>query len=144
MTAYPSGMVLADTSTFHIANRVPAVRVVLDNLTERYLLATCAPVDLELGQSARTARDYKAVAGLRARLLIDLPLTEQVTARAREVQGMLADRGMHRGIGRADLLIAAAAELHGAMVLHYDRDYDRIAGVSHQRTDWAMPAGPVT
>lgn len=143
MTTYPPGMVLADTSAFHIANRVPAVRGVLNNLAERYLLATCVPVDLELGQSARTVRDFQAVAGLRARLLIDLPLTEQVAARAREVQGMLAARGLHRGIGRADLLIAAAAELHGATVLHYDRDYDRIARVSSQPTDWVMPAGLV-
>jgi predicted nucleic acid-binding protein len=40
-----------------------------------------------------------------------------------------------------DLLIAAAAELAGLVVLHYDRDYDRIAKVTGQRTKWIVEAG---
>lgn len=136
---FPAGLVLADTSAVHVAGRDAGVRELLENLAERYLLATCAPVDLELGQSARNAADWEALAKTRAGLLVELPLTGQVTARARQVQGLLAGNGLHRGIGRADLLIAAAAEVHGATVLHYDRDYDRIASISRQNTTWVIP-----
>ena len=43
----------------------------------------------------------------------------------------------------ADLLIAAAAEVAGLVVLHYDRDFDLIAKVTAQRTEWIVPAGTV-
>jgi predicted nucleic acid-binding protein len=35
--------------------------------------------------------------------------------------------------------ITATAEAHGAMVLHYDRDYDLIAEVTGQPTAWVVP-----
>jgi hypothetical protein len=40
-----------------------------------------------------------------------------------------------------DLLIAAAAEVAGLVVLHYDRDYHRIATVTGQPCEWVVPAG---
>jgi predicted nucleic acid-binding protein len=40
-----------------------------------------------------------------------------------------------------DLVIAAAAEAAGLAVLHYDDDYDRIASVTRQPTEWVAPAG---
>jgi len=40
-----------------------------------------------------------------------------------------------------DLIIAAAAERGGLVVLHYDRDVDRIADVTHQPMEWVVPAG---
>jgi predicted nucleic acid-binding protein len=40
-----------------------------------------------------------------------------------------------------DLLIAATAEKAGLTVLHYDRDYDRIAEVTGQPTEWVVEAG---
>jgi hypothetical protein len=40
------------------------------------------------------------------------------------------------------LLTAAAAEQHyGASVLHYDGDFDHIAAVTRQATDWIVPRG---
>lgn len=53
---------------------------------------------------------------------------------------MLASRGQHR-LPIMDLLIAATAEVHGATVLHHDRDFDRIADVTGQVTRWIVPAG---
>jgi predicted nucleic acid-binding protein len=41
----------------------------------------------------------------------------------------------------ADLLIAATAERHGVTVLHYDADYDLIAEVTGQLTQWVVPRG---
>jgi predicted nucleic acid-binding protein len=53
--------------------------------------------------------------------------------RALQVQRLLA---AHRGNGHRrpipDLIIAAAAELHGAEVLHVDSDYEMIAEVTGQ------------
>ena len=40
-----------------------------------------------------------------------------------------------------DLVIAAAAEAAGLSVLHYDSDYDRIAAVTNQPTEWIAPLG---
>lgn len=52
-------------------------------------------------------------------------------------------RSQQRGAKIADLLIAAAAEVAGLVVLHYDRDFDLIAKVTAQRTEWIVPAGTV-
>ncbi len=54
---------------------------------------------------------------------------------------LLAERGEHRSVPIADLLIAAAAAAAGLVVLHYDRDYERIAEVTGQPVEWIVPAG---
>jgi hypothetical protein len=48
-----------------------------------------------------------------------------------------------RGRKVPDLLIAAAAEAPGLTVLHYDADFDRIAAVTGQPTEWVVAAGTV-
>ena len=60
-----------------------------------------------------------------------------------EVQDALALRSQQRGAKIADLLIAAAAEAAGLVVLHYDRDFELIADVTHQPVEWIVPAGSV-
>ena len=55
-----------------------------------------------------------------------------IEGRALAVQLLLADRGMHRGPSIPDLIIAATAELAGLIVLHVDKDFDVIAGVTGQ------------
>jgi hypothetical protein len=59
------------------------------------------------------------------------------------VQDALAERSQQRGAKIVDLLIAAAAEAAGLVVLHYDRDFDLIAGITGQPTEWIVPAGTV-
>jgi len=61
--------------------------------------------------------------------------------RALQVAGLMADAGQHRGAKPPELIIAAAAEARGLVVLHYDKDYDRIAAVTRQPTRWVAPAG---
>jgi predicted nucleic acid-binding protein len=39
--------------------------------------------------------------------------------------------------------LAAAAELAGLTVLHYDDDFDRIAAVTGQRCEWVVPSGSI-
>lgn len=63
-------------------------------------------------------------------------LTPAIEDRAVEVLGLLADRGQHRAPSIPDLLIAATAELAGLTVLHCDKDYDLIAGVTGQSAEW--------
>lgn len=46
----------------------------------------------------------------------------------------LASANQHRPFRLPDLIIAATAECGGAMVLHYDDAYDRVAGVTGQAT----------
>ncbi len=71
-------------------------------------------------------------------------MDQAVLDRAVEVQDSLADRSQQRGVKIADLLIAAAAEAAGLVVLHYDHDFDVIAGVTGQPTEWILPAGLVS
>jgi predicted nucleic acid-binding protein len=70
-----------------------------------------------------------------------VPMSDGVWGRAREVQLLLAANGEHRRVPPADLLIAATAELAGVPLLHYDRDYERIAAVSGQEQSWFVPDG---
>lgn len=50
-------------------------------------------------------------------------------------------RGLHRTVKLGDLVIAAAAEHAGLVVLHYDLDFERIAGITDQPMEWVVPAG---
>jgi predicted nucleic acid-binding protein len=55
---------------------------------------------------------------------------------------LLAEQGHHwRPI--PDLIIAAAAEVHGLRLLHYDKDFDTIASVTDQHTEWVVERGSV-
>ncbi|ORA02826.1 VapC toxin family PIN domain ribonuclease, partial [Mycobacterium angelicum] len=47
----------------------------------------------------------------------------------------------HRSVKIADLVIAAAAELSGTIVWHYDENYDRVAAITGQPTEWIVPRG---
>ena len=69
-----------------------------------------------------------------------VPLTQEIFDRAVVVQGELAKRGQHR-LPIPDLIVAAAAEAAGLKVLHYDADFDRIAAVTAQETEWVVPRG---
>jgi predicted nucleic acid-binding protein len=73
----------------------------------------------------------------------DLPLGPAVFRRAKQVQQELAARGQHRGPGIPDLVIAACAEIHDAVIVHYDRDFDTIATVTAQESRWLVPAGSI-
>ena len=105
------------------------------------LVATCPIVDLEVLYSARSLDDYEAILAERS-ALPSYPITTAVTDRAIGVQHLLARQGHHR-IPIPDLLIAAVAEVNGIAVIHYDADYDRIAAVTDQPTEWVAPRGSI-
>jgi predicted nucleic acid-binding protein len=134
---------LVDNSALARARTKAPVLARLEPLILQGLAATCSITDLERLYSARSGaehREWRDEASLRfARADID----EQVFARAIEVQGLLADRGQHRGANVADLVVAAAAEQAGLTVLHYDADFDLIATVTRQPMEWVVPRGSV-
>jgi predicted nucleic acid-binding protein len=134
---------LVDKSALARVAREPTVLAALDLLDNGGILATTAVVDLEIGYSARNLAEFDSVAADRAALYHELPISRATTDRARQVQRELVRQGQHRGPGVADLMIAAVAELHGAIVVHYDRDFDTIAGITGQPTQWIVPAGSV-
>jgi len=100
---------------------------------ERGLVRITTVTRLEVGYSARSGTDLRA--GLREPPLSAMPveyLTPAIEDRAAEVLALLADRGQHRAPSIPDLIIAAAAELTGLTVLHLDKDFEVIAGLTGQ------------
>lgn len=111
----------------------------LEALAREGAFWTCRLVDLEVVYGSRS-RDVTEVIDER-RAIAEAPVTRSVMERALQVAGMMAERGLHCGAKPVDLVIAAAAEAADLVVLHYDRDYDRIASVTGQATEWVAPAG---
>jgi predicted nucleic acid-binding protein len=94
---------------------------------------------LEFFYSARSARDREnTYASLRAAFGW-VPVHDGAYARAWEVQGEITAIGQHRGGGPVDLVIAATAELFGLTLLHHDRDFATVAGVTGQASRWSGP-----
>ncbi len=130
---------LADTSAFEQQRHHEAAAGLLDALAADGALHLTEIVALELLYSARSPDDYA-----RRRQQLDalpwLHLDEQVAACALDLQRRLAERGQHRR-PIPDLLLAATALVHDATVLHYDRDFDRIAEVSDLSARWIIEPG---
>ncbi len=88
---------------------------------------------LEVGYSARSGREAREAA--RSAPLAAMPVeyqTPSIEDRAIEVQLILADQGQHRAPSVPDLIVAATAELAGLTLLHLDKDFELIAGVTGQ------------
>ena len=134
---------LADTSAFTAALRYPAAEARLKQLAVDGVLATFVTVDLEIGYSARDPRQHRGIARVRKHL-VQLGCVDENALRAREVQALMAVDSQHRAAGLIDLLTAAAAEHHGATVLHHDADFDHIAKVTGQPVDWLGPRRTTT
>ncbi|MCY3548426.1 MAG: PIN domain nuclease [Gemmatimonadetes bacterium] len=120
----------------------PQVRARLVPILEAGEAATCAVIDLEVLYSTRNASDHARTRRRRSLAYRRVELTEAMFQRAIEVQGLLALRGHHR-VPIPDLIIAAAAEHAGMVLLHYDADFDRIAAVTGQSMEWVVPKGSV-
>ncbi len=73
--------------------------------------------------------------------MLDVPITTAIMDRSLDVTAEMASAGLHRHAKPMDLIIAAAAEAEDLTVLHYDRDFDHIASVTGQPTEWVAPPG---
>ncbi|HEX3427063.1 MAG TPA: PIN domain nuclease [Acidimicrobiales bacterium] len=118
-----------------------AVREVIELLALTGRIGRAGITDLEVGYGSQNARAWDQD-------MSDLSIFELVETtadhlrRARQVQRMLASRSQ-RGRKVPDLLIAAAAEQAGLILLHYDADFDLIAKVTGQECRWVVTAGTV-
>jgi predicted nucleic acid-binding protein len=131
---------LAETSVLSRLSS-PVVRAALQPFVERVSLARCIISDLEIGFSARNAEEWDLLARTLEHLE-PVEITPAVVSRAKVVQRALAARGL-KGRKVPDLLIAAAAELVGLTVLHYDDDFRLIASVTGQAQEWIVPQGSI-
>ena len=131
---------LVDTSVLtRLSNG--AVRAAVETLGTGERLARAGISDLEVGFSARNVGEWTRLqTALAAFALIETDAAH--LRRARQVQRLLASRGW-RGRKVPDLLVAAAAEAAGLLVLHYDADFDLIARVTGQGCEWVVPAGSI-
>ena len=121
----------------------PEVAKILKSLVADGAAAACVTTDLEAGFSGRDYSEVVSVATTRRLRYRQLPINEEIARRAREVQVNLAARGQHRSAGVVDLMTAAVAEYHGAVILHYDADFELIAAVTGQPHMWVMPRGEI-
>jgi predicted nucleic acid-binding protein len=132
---------LGDTSALARLG-VPEVAERLVPLLDSGLVARCTPTDLEAGFSSSSPAAHRSMRLERAAWPF-APMDQEVLDRAVQVQDKLAARSQHRGAKIADLLIAAAAESAGLVVLHYDHDFELIAEVTRQPVEWVVAPGAV-
>lgn len=141
MTELPGTLYLIDTSAASRMAKSPQVLATIENLIDDGVVGTCVTLDLEAAFTGQSLADVKHILKSRAAYLINLHITAGVEDRAREVLVLLASRGLHRSAGSFDVLTAAVAEQHRAIVLHYDADFEHIASVTGQRQQWVAPRG---
>ena len=130
---------LADKSVWARLSQ-PAVRVAIAQNVDRGLIGTCPIIDLEILYSARNGPEHEHFRAQREAFEY-FPMTDEIARRAIDVQGLLAQRSQHRSVSIPDLIVAATAERYSLTVLHYDGDYDRVAAVTGQPTEWVVPPG---
>lgn len=130
---------LADKSAWEWAG---AARDRWHDLLSTGEIATCSMVELEVLYSSRSSADWVKDFAKRSHLE-RLKIDQDVFDRSIEVQGLLSkhiELG-HRSVDLPDLIVAACAEQSGVAVLHYDADFDRIAEITGQPTEWLAEKG---
>ncbi len=131
------GAVLADTSAWMHARRDPRTHELLLAAIGRGEVAWCWPVRYELLIDARSPEGITAVdrvlEGLRE-IAVDRTVQRTALSAMRE----LADSGSHGAhrLPLTDLTVAAAAQVSGLDVLHYDHHFDRLGDLLGVRTLW--------
>lgn len=91
----------------------------------------------------RASADYDATRQELLDLLIPVAMPVRAEERARELERDLVIRGQHRGVSVADLVLAAIADIEELTILHYDTDFELIADVTGQPTEWVVERGSI-
>ena len=120
--------------------RFPELATWFNAAVEAGLVLICDLVILELTRLAPNEHRAHQVAE-RLAAFEAIPMSAELWSRARDTQLALAESGDHRRVPPADLLLAGAAEEAGVTLIHYDRDYERIAAASALRQEWLAPDG---
>lgn len=135
-------MKLFDTSALILAARHAVAAGQLRETIESDRLAVTDLVVVEYLNGARNLAEYDRFAwalDAAVRLRMEPADWDRVLA----VHRLLAATGAghQRSVSVPDLVIAAVAERHGAVLVHYDEDYDRIAAITGQPVRWVVPRG---
>lgn len=120
--------------------RFPELATWFNAAAEAGLVLVCDLVVLELTRLAPNESRAREVAD-RLAVFESIPMPTELWTWARKTQLALAASGDHRRVPPADLLLAGAAEEAGVTLIHYDRDYERIASVAGLRHQWLVPDG---
>ncbi|HEY3713101.1 MAG TPA: PIN domain nuclease [Jatrophihabitantaceae bacterium] len=135
-----SPVYLADTSVFALQAQHLGIAERYNALVVQGRLAACQMSAMEYLNNAPDPRQYEEIhRALQGHRWMDV--TTDSMDRALAVHRELASHSQHRSFSLPDLIIAATAEQHGATVLHYDADYDRIAEITGQPTEWIVDRG---
>lgn len=100
----------------------------------------CDLVILELTRLTPNEARAREVAN-RLAAFESVPMPVELWSHARQLQTSLAANGDHRRVPPVDLLIACAVQAASVPLVHYDRDYERIARVSTLEHHWLLPDG---
>jgi len=133
---------LVDNSVVARAHKSP-VAAALEPRMLAGTVAMCSITDLEQLFGVRSGEEHRGRRDDLALRFVRVSLAQRVFDRALEIQGLLADKGQHRAASIPDLVVAAAAERAKLTVLHYDADFDLIATVTGQPTEWVVPRGSI-
>jgi predicted nucleic acid-binding protein len=120
--------------------RVPQLATWFNAQVAAGRVLVCDLVVLELTRLAPNEARARDVAE-RLAAFESVAMPQALWGRARELQLLLAPDGGHRRVPPADLLLAAAAEAAAVPLVHYDRDYERIATMSRLEQRWLVPDG---
>lgn len=134
---------LIDTSALVRLLRPGSAALGWDQQVEQGLVGICPITELELLFAARSMVDRKKIIAFVNDAYPWVPMPDDVYRRATQVQDLLTQKGQHRSAGPIDLLVAAAAELNGLTVLHYDGDFDVIKRATGQPAQWLAPPGTI-
>lgn len=136
---------LADTSAWLLAQRRDASSELRKSFADSVSsgeIALCGPVQWELLHSSNNAAEFES-----RREDLDafdmVPFAHADWKRAFDIGHELAKLGgsLPRAPSMPDVMIAVAAERASLTVLHYDKDFDLIAGVTGQPCEWVAPKG---
>lgn len=130
---------LIDNSAF-ARYRNPEVAAALAPKIARGLVGVSIVTELEAGYSSRSTAGYEALQEF-MRELAPIAMTPRAEQRARGIQERLVRTSQHRAVALPDILLAALAYEESLTVLHYDADFDLIATITGQQTEWVVPRG---
>jgi predicted nucleic acid-binding protein len=129
---------LADTSMVERLRRRSGLDQRWVDVVQAGLVGVCPVVEAELMRGAKGKADRDQLHTTLRGLFTWHPMPDSAWRFVERTQEALVDTGHHRGPSIVDLLVAATAEAWDLTVLHVDRDFDTIAGVTNvksQRVD---------
>lgn len=135
---------LIDTSAAARLFSDPSIRKTWHEPITAGVVAVCDVVELEMLYSATSLADRLRKQSLLSELFGWVPTPDDVWVRARRIQQSLTERGLHRSAGVVDLVVAVTASMNHLTILHYDRDFEAVASVTGQATQWISPPGSVS